>query len=57
MFQITASNSSLSKREHVASVVECYMKQHGAIEEEAITELYEQIKNAWKDVNEECLFL
>ncbi|PSS16243.1 (-)-germacrene D synthase [Actinidia chinensis var. chinensis] len=44
------------QRGHVASAVECYTKQHGAIEEEAIAELYEQVTNAWKDINAECLY-
>ncbi|GFS42113.1 terpenoid cyclases/Protein prenyltransferases superfamily protein [Actinidia rufa] len=44
------------KRGHVASAVECYMKQHGTTEEEAIVELYKQVTNAWKDMNAECLF-
>ncbi|KAL6999145.1 (-)-germacrene D synthase [Sarracenia purpurea var. burkii] len=43
------------KRGHLASAVECYMKQHGASEEEALVELHKQITNAWKDVNTECL--
>ncbi|GFZ06550.1 terpenoid cyclases/Protein prenyltransferases superfamily protein [Actinidia rufa] len=41
---------------HMASAIECYMKQHGATEEEAIIELYEQVTNAWKDMNAECLY-
>ncbi|GFS29275.1 terpenoid cyclases/Protein prenyltransferases superfamily protein [Actinidia rufa] len=44
------------QRGHVVSAVECYMKQHGAIEEEAIVELYDQVTNAWKDMNAECLY-
>ncbi|KAL5802601.1 hypothetical protein ACOSQ4_030906 [Xanthoceras sorbifolium] len=43
------------KRGHVASSVECYMKQHGATEEEACNELRKLVTNAWKDMNEECL--
>ena len=43
------------KRGHVASAIECYMKQHGATEQEAVKEFQEQITNAWKDINEECL--
>uniref|UniRef100_A0A2N9H4T4 Terpene synthase metal-binding domain-containing protein n=1 Tax=Fagus sylvatica TaxID=28930 RepID=A0A2N9H4T4_FAGSY len=43
------------KRGHVASAVECYMAQHGATEEEATNELCKQVKDAWKDINEECL--
>ncbi|KAL5546812.1 hypothetical protein UlMin_006499 [Ulmus minor] len=44
------------KRGHVASAVECYMKQYGCTEGEAINELRKQISNAWKDINEECLY-
>ncbi|ONI13035.1 hypothetical protein PRUPE_4G199200 [Prunus persica] len=40
------------KREHVASVVECYMKEYGATEEETIIELGKQVNKAWKDINE-----
>ncbi|XP_052289130.1 (-)-germacrene D synthase isoform X1 [Citrus sinensis] len=42
-------------RGHVASSVECYMKQHGATEEEACNEFRKQVSNAWKDINEDCL--
>ena len=38
------------------SAVECYRKQHGTTEEEAIIELYKQVTNAWKDMNAECLY-
>uniref|UniRef100_A0A2N9I7S9 Uncharacterized protein n=1 Tax=Fagus sylvatica TaxID=28930 RepID=A0A2N9I7S9_FAGSY len=44
------------KRGHVASAVECYMTQHGATEEEAINEFRIQVRDAWKDINEECLY-
>nr|ACF94469.1 germacrene B synthase [Cistus creticus subsp. creticus] len=43
------------KRGHVASAVECYVKQYGGTEEEAVEEFRKQITNAWKDINEECL--
>ncbi|KAK9277827.1 hypothetical protein L1049_027383 [Liquidambar formosana] len=43
------------KREHVASAVECYMKQHGVSKQEAHEELQKQVTNAWKDINQECL--
>ncbi|XVE80200.1 hypothetical protein DITRI_Ditri14bG0120600 [Diplodiscus trichospermus] len=43
------------KRGHVASGVECYMKQHGATRQEAVDEFYKQVSEAWKDMNEECL--
>ncbi|RXI03672.1 hypothetical protein DVH24_004324 [Malus domestica] len=45
---------SHKKRGHVASSVECYMKEHEATEEQAIIELSKQVNNAWKDVNETC---
>ncbi|XP_060671920.1 (-)-germacrene D synthase-like isoform X2 [Ziziphus jujuba] len=44
------------KRGHVASAVECYMKQFGATEEEAVNEFRKQVSDAWKDINEECLY-
>ncbi|XP_050370016.1 (-)-germacrene D synthase-like [Argentina anserina] len=40
----------------VTSAVECYMKEYGASEEEAISGLCKQISDAWKDINE-SLFL
>nr|CAN83470.1 hypothetical protein VITISV_030783 [Vitis vinifera] len=43
------------KRGHVASAVECYMKQHGASEQETHNEFNKQVRDAWKDINEECL--
>ncbi|KAF3441176.1 hypothetical protein FNV43_RR15088 [Rhamnella rubrinervis] len=44
------------ERGHVASAVECYMKQHGLVEEkEAYKALSEGIENAWRDINEELL--
>ncbi|XP_074269867.1 putative sesquiterpene synthase [Silene latifolia] len=43
-------------REHVASAVECYMKQHGISNEvQVYEELEEKVKDAWKDVNEGML--
>ncbi|RVW37312.1 (-)-germacrene D synthase [Vitis vinifera] len=43
------------KRGHVASAVECYMKQHGASEQETRDEFKKQVRDAWKDINQECL--
>ncbi|KAH7861584.1 hypothetical protein Vadar_028030 [Vaccinium darrowii] len=43
------------ERGHVASAVECYMKQYGATKEEAIDEIEKRVTNAWKDINSECL--
>ncbi|RVW61721.1 (-)-germacrene D synthase [Vitis vinifera] len=40
------------KRGHVASAVECYMKQHGALEQETHKEFNKQVGDAWKDINE-----
>ena len=31
------------------------MAQHGGTEEEAINEFQEQVKDAWEDINNECL--
>eukprot|EP00257_Ricinus_communis_P009462 XP_002528172.2 probable terpene synthase 2 [Ricinus communis] len=43
------------KRGHVASSVECYMKQNGVSEEAIRNEFNKQIVDAWKDINEEHL--
>ncbi|GMQ10075.1 hypothetical protein CsSME_00053220 [Camellia sinensis var. sinensis] len=43
------------QRGHVVSAVECYMKQYGASEEEVLFEFRNQVTNAWKDINQECL--
>ena len=45
------------KRGHVASAVECYMKEYSATEEETIIELGKQVNKAWKDINEEWINL
>ncbi|KAH7859673.1 hypothetical protein Vadar_004092 [Vaccinium darrowii] len=42
-------------RGHVASAVECYMKDYGATREDAVVEFQKRITNAWKDINSECL--
>ncbi|XP_039162808.1 (-)-germacrene D synthase [Eucalyptus grandis] len=41
------------ERGHVASAVECFMKQYRVTEEEAKEELRKQVTDAWKDINEE----
>ncbi|KAF8028583.1 hypothetical protein BT93_E1270 [Corymbia citriodora subsp. variegata] len=41
------------ERGHVATAVECFMKQYGVTEEEAKEELCKQVVDAWKDINEE----
>ncbi|KAE9444823.1 hypothetical protein C3L33_23279, partial [Rhododendron williamsianum] len=42
------------ERGHVASAVECYMKQHGVAEEVVYVEFKQRVTNAWKDMNAEC---
>ncbi|OIW15246.1 hypothetical protein TanjilG_17566 [Lupinus angustifolius] len=49
------SNEFEQKREHVASFLECYMRQYGMSREDAINECRRRVTNAWKDINEECL--
>ncbi|KAF3437677.1 hypothetical protein FNV43_RR20433 [Rhamnella rubrinervis] len=43
------------KRVHVATSVECYMKQYGISEEKAYELLRKELANAWKDINEAFL--
>ncbi|KAF3437664.1 hypothetical protein FNV43_RR20420 [Rhamnella rubrinervis] len=43
------------ERVHVASSVECYMKQFGISEEKACELLRKEVANAWKDMNEAFL--
>jgi len=43
------------KREHVCSLLDCYMKQYDMSREAAIQECHKGIVVAWKDINEECL--
>ncbi|KAJ4851326.1 hypothetical protein Tsubulata_047788 [Turnera subulata] len=51
-----ASHQFEQQRDHVASSIECYTKQHGTSSEEEIVNIFrEEIANAWKDMNEECL--
>ncbi|CAL8152271.1 unnamed protein product [Prunus armeniaca] len=45
------------KRGHIASAVECYMKEYGTTEEETVIELGKQVNKAWKDINEEWINL
>ncbi|KAM5585786.1 (-)-alpha-pinene synthase [Rosa sericea] len=43
------------ERGHVASSIDCYMKQHGVSEEEVIEVFNKQVVDYWKDINEEFL--
>lgn len=44
------------KRGHVASIVECYMKEFGVSKEEAYVEIRKMVTDRWKDINKEFLF-
>ncbi|CAN0878474.1 Probable terpene synthase 3 [Linum grandiflorum] len=43
------------ERGHVASAVECYMKQYGVSRKEAVEVLNQFLEDDWKDINEGCL--
>ncbi|CAL5440083.1 unnamed protein product [Camellia sinensis] len=49
------SHDEEQERGHVATGLDCYMKQHGVSKQEATVELYKMIENAWRDINEEML--
>lgn len=49
------SSKTEVERSHVATGVECYMKQYGVSKPEAINALYKIIENAWMDINEEMM--
>ncbi|MED6218710.1 hypothetical protein PIB30_029033 [Stylosanthes scabra] len=51
------SNEFEQKREHVASIIECYMREFDVSREEAIQEMKKRVTDAWKDTDEECLKL
>ncbi|CAL0323136.1 unnamed protein product [Lupinus luteus] len=50
-----ASHNFEQKRVHVASAVECCIKQHGISEEEAYELINKDVKQCWKIINEEYL--
>lgn len=43
------------ERDHVASAVECYMKQYDVLEKEAIDEILKKVEDYWKDLNQVLL--
>ncbi|KAF4360931.1 hypothetical protein G4B88_000562, partial [Cannabis sativa] len=43
------------KRNHIPSTVDCYMKQYGVSEEEAIKELNKRVDTHWKEINEDFI--
>ncbi|THU47929.1 hypothetical protein C4D60_Mb09t20850 [Musa balbisiana] len=49
------SNELEQTREHVASTVQCYMKEYGTNVHVACKKLQVLVDDAWKDINEECL--
>ncbi|MED6198498.1 hypothetical protein PIB30_066826 [Stylosanthes scabra] len=53
----TASHKFEQQRKHVASAVECCMRQYGITQEEAYEFINNDINNCWKDINEEYLKL
>lgn len=40
------------ERGHVASSIDCYMKQYGVSEQETLVEFNKRIVDSWKDINE-----
>ncbi|KAG6495380.1 hypothetical protein ZIOFF_043183 [Zingiber officinale] len=49
------SHEREQERDHAASTVECYMKDHGTDVKVACKKLREIVEKAWKDLNKECL--
>ncbi|XP_055830648.1 sesquiterpene synthase 9-like [Solanum dulcamara] len=41
------------QRRHVASCIECYMKEYGASKQEAYAKHHKEVVNGWKDINKE----
>ncbi|XP_006356724.1 (E,E)-germacrene B synthase-like [Solanum tuberosum] len=41
------------ERGHVASIIECYMKEYGASKQEAYIKFQKEVSTAWKDINKE----
>ncbi|XP_027342918.1 probable terpene synthase 2 [Abrus precatorius] len=52
-----ASHKFEQQRVHVASAVECCMKQYGISQEEACNLIHMDVEDCWKDINEEYLKL
>ncbi|WKA11631.1 hypothetical protein VitviT2T_029111 [Vitis vinifera] len=50
-----ASHKFEQERGHIASSVECYMKQYSVSNQHAYHELNKQVEKAWKDINQEFL--
>ncbi|XP_049386694.1 (E,E)-germacrene B synthase-like [Solanum stenotomum] len=41
------------ERRHIASIIECYMKEYGASKQETYIKFQKEVTNAWKDINKE----
>ncbi|KDP31576.1 hypothetical protein JCGZ_14801 [Jatropha curcas] len=50
-----SDNNFEQERGHVASAVECCMKQYGVSKQEAYEKLNKIVANMWKDLNEELM--
>nr|XP_043629232.1 (E)-beta-farnesene synthase-like [Erigeron canadensis] len=50
-----ATHKKEQERNHVASSIECYMKQYGVSEEQACEALSKQVEDSWKVINKETL--
>ncbi|CAL1378131.1 unnamed protein product [Linum trigynum] len=49
------SHEDEQKRGHCPSAVECYKKENGVSDEEAVEAIKKMCDDAWKDLNEECM--
>ncbi|WCJ37107.1 Terpenoid cyclases/Protein prenyltransferases superfamily protein [Euphorbia peplus] len=49
------SHKTEQARGHVASCIDCYMKQHGVSKEEAVKVLEKMARDCWKEMNEEVM--
>ncbi|GKA23654.1 (-)-germacrene D synthase, partial [Tanacetum coccineum] len=55
-FNKNSETQDEQQRDHVVSVVECYMKHHNVTKVEHIYDLFKQeVEDAWKDMNQESL--
>ncbi|KAJ9676237.1 hypothetical protein PVL29_024972 [Vitis rotundifolia] len=50
-----ASHKFEQERGHIASSVECYVRQNSVSKQYAYQELNKQVEKAWKDINQEFL--
>ncbi|CAL9017431.1 unnamed protein product [Prunus brigantina] len=55
IFRLKDDIAGYKERGHVASSIDCYMKQHGVSEQETLDVFNKQVVDLWKDINEELL--